>query len=612
MIFLEYFTHPAVFAFGMTLFHSLWQITLIAMVWKIAMYLTRNSAPYINYNISLISMLAIPVIFLVTFIRQLSIYGNTVEIFPVSQTNALSMTEETRSILTFAETLAPGIVRQVEIYSPPIVWLYLILVLILSVKALNDYTRIKSLRTRDLSKLPEYWQSRIEELVSKIGLRIAMPVFLSPRISIPIVTGFIKPVILLPLAMLSSLDVRQVEAILLHEFYHVRNYDHWVNAIQNLIEILFFFHPATWWISTHVRREREKKVDEQVVVVTGKPLLYAAALITLETKRQINQQAAIAAVHSKNQLLIRIKNIMTMKNKKVNPGRKTAALLAILISLITIAALNTVSDPSYATTPGINSIKDIPELKTLPEEKEIQDLNNIAEVPENNTYAIPDTNSVNELEEAKEISRENQVTREYYDRKISDPVVSDELRLRLEQAREQMKEIEMSYPEEFKAEMQASLEEIDKTLQKLNSGEFREEMRIAQEEMRRAMQEFDTGEFREEIAKAQEEMRRAMQEFDSREFREEMRKAQEEMRRAMQKFNSEELKEQMRRAGEELKNTLQQFDSEEFKEHLRKAREEMRIAMDEFDTEGFREQMRKAQEEIKRVIEDLKSEEPAN
>jgi bla regulator protein blaR1 len=93
-----------------------------------------------------------------------------------------------------------------------------------------------------------------------------VPVFLSPRISIPIVTGFIKPVILLPLAIFSSLDVRQVEAILLHELYHVRNYDHWVNTIQNFLEILFFFHPATWWISAQVRHEREKKVDEQVVV----------------------------------------------------------------------------------------------------------------------------------------------------------------------------------------------------------------------------------------------------------------------------------------------------------------------------------------------------------
>jgi bla regulator protein blaR1 len=609
MNFLEYFTHPAVFAFGMTLVHSLWQITLIALVWRTAIYMARNSSPYINYNISLISLLAIPVIFLVTFIRQLSIYGNTVAISPVSQTNALSMIEETKAMFSFAETQAPGIVRQIEIYSPLLVWLYLIFVIILSLKTLFDYARIKSLRSKNLSNLPEYWQSRIEDLVSRTGLRKAVPVFLSPRTSIPIVTGFIKPVILIPLAMISSLDVRQVEAILLHEFYHVRNYDHWINTIQNFIEILFFFHPATWWISAQIRREREKKVDEQVVGVTGRPLIYATALLTLETKRQINQQAAIAAVNSKNHLKARIKNIMTMKNKKANPGRKTAAILTILISVITIAALNTVSNSSFATTLGINNLKDIPELQTQPEVKEIQDLNNVAEVPENNTYSVPDTSSVIELEEAKEILRENQVTREKADQDISDPDVSDELRRQLEQARAQMKEIEMSYPEEFKAQMQASIQEMDKTLEKLNSGELKEEIAKAQEEMKRAMQGFDSREFREEMRKAQEEMRKAMQEFDTPEFREEMRKAQEEMKQAMQEFNSENFKEQMRHAGEELKNTIQQFDSEELKEQLRKAREEMRIAINEFDTEGFREQVRQAQEEIKRVIEELKSEE---
>ncbi|MGF1584560.1 MAG: M56 family metallopeptidase [Bacteroidales bacterium] len=610
MNFLEYFTHPLVFAFGMTLVHSLWQITLIALVWRFTIYLTRNSGPCTNYNISLGSLLAIPLIFLVTFIRQLSVYGNSVNVASVSGKNILSMLGETREILSITETQAPVITRQIEIYSPLIVWLYLIFVVILSGKTLLDYARINSLRTRNLSNLPDYWQSQIEELVSRTGLRKAVPVFLSPRISIPIVTGFIKPVILLPLAMFSSLDVRQVEAILLHELYHLRNYDHWVNTIQNFLEILFFFHPATWWISAQVRHEREKKVDEQVVYVTGRPLLYAKALLTLETKRQINHQAAIAAINSKNHLLIRIKKIMTMKTKKANPGRKTAAILAILISVITITALNTISNSSFATTLGINNLKDIPDVQTLPELKEIQDLNNIAEVPENYTYAIPDTGSVNELEEAKEISRENRGTREQPDREISYPDVSDEVRLQLEQAREQLKEIEMLDPEEFKAQMQASLEEMDMTMQKLKSGELREEMLKAREEMDRAMHEFDSRKFREEMQKAQEEMKRAIQEFDSPEFREEMRKAQEEMRKAMQEFNSEEFKEQMRRASEEMKTIIQQFDSEEFKEQMRKAREEIRTAASEFNTEEFREEMRKAQEEIKRVIEELKLEEP--
>jgi bla regulator protein blaR1 len=610
MNFFEYFTHPLVFAFGMTLVHSLWQITLIALVWKTAMYLSRNSAPSVNYNVSLISLLAIPVIFLVTLIRQLSVYGNNVTIVSASRNNALSMLGETTGILSVAETQAPGVARQLEMYTPLIVWLYLILVILLSVKTIIDYARINSLRTRNLSNLPEFWQSRIEVLVARTGLKKTVPVLISSLISIPIVTGFIKPVILLPLAMISSLDVRQVEAILLHELYHVRNYDHLVNTIQNFLEILFFFHPATWWISAQIRREREKKVDEQVVGETGSPLLYATALLTLETERQVSQQAAIAAVNSKNQLLIRIKNIMTMKNKKANPGRKTAAILAIAISVITIAALNTDSSSTFATTPGINNLKDIPELQNLPGAKEINDLTNITEVPENNTYAIPDTSSVKELEEAKQVLRENQEISEQTDETSSDPEFSDELILQLEQAREQMEEMEMSYPEEFEAQMQASIREMDKTLEKLNSGELREEMEKAQEEMRRAMQEFDSSEFREEMKKAQEEMKRAMQEFDSPEFREEMRKAKEEMRKAMQEFNSEEFKEQMRQAAEEMKTTIQQFDSEEFKEQMRKAREEMRIAVSEFDTEEFREQMRKAQEEIKRAIEDLKSEEP--
>ncbi len=588
MNFLEYFTHPAIFAFGMTLVHSLWQLMLIALAWRITIYLTRNSASYINYNISLFSLLAFPVVFLVTFLRQLSAYGSSVPVNSLLRKNVLYLTGESTEVLSVAELQNPGIARYIEFYSPLIVWLYLIFVLILSFKSLLGYARIKSFRTRNLSDLPDFWQSRVRELVSRTGLRKTVPVFLSPRISIPIVAGFIKPVILLPLAMLSSLDVRQVEAILLHELYHIRNYDHLVNTIQNFLEILFFFHPATWWISSHVRREREKKVDELVISTTGKPFLYATALLTLETKRQVSHQSAIAAVDSKNQLLIRIKNIMTMKNKATNPGLKTSAILAILISVIVIAALNTVSNFSFAT-PGLNNLTEI---------------NHSPELQPGIAYNIPFSSSIPELEEAKEIFREIQENREERHSDISDPEVPDELRLQSQQAREEMlKAMEQIDSEEFKEQMRTAREDMESAMQDFNSGKFMEEMRKSQEEMRQAMQDFNSDEFREQMRRAGEEMRITIQQINSEEFRDQMRKAQEELKIALEEFNSEEFREQMRKVQE-------QINSEEFREQMRKVQEELKQTMQEINTEEVKERMRRAMEEMKRVFEELKLDNP--
>jgi bla regulator protein blaR1 len=603
MNFLEYINHPVIVAFGMTLVHSLWQIILIALAWRITIYLTRNSATFIDYYISLVSLLAIPAVFLVTFLRQLSAYGCFVPAASLFPATIVSVNAESRELIFFGELQAPGIAGHIEFYSPLIVWLYLSFVLILSFKSLLEYTRIKSLRIKNLSNLPDFWQTRVGELVSRTGLRKSVPVFLCPGTSIPVVAGFIKPVILLPLAMLSSLDVRQVETILLHEFYHVRNYDHLVNTIQNFLEILFFFHPATWWISSHVRSEREKRVDELVVSATGKPLLYAKALLTLETKRQVSNQAVIAATGSKNQLLIRIKNIMTMENKATNPVRKTAALLTILISAIVITALDTVSDSSFTTT-GINNLKEInntAQLPALPELAGHQSINYIAEAHENSIFSIPETSLVIGLEETKEIFSENQLKRENRQRDIADPEISEKIRLKKEFAGEEIrKSMEEIDPEVFKEQMRTAREEMDKVMKDFESGEFREEMMIA-------MQELHSDDIKEQIRRAGEEMKIAIQQFDSEEFREQMRKAREEMSIALREFDSEDFREEIRKTQEEMRITFREFNTEEFREQMRKGQEEMKRAIQEINSDEVKEQMRQAIEEIKRVIGEIKS-----
>ncbi|MCR6679580.1 M56 family metallopeptidase, partial [Escherichia marmotae] len=73
----------------------------------------------------------------------------------------------------------------------------------------------------------------------------------------PLVIGYLKPIILLPFGTIASLSPDQVEAILAHELAHIYRKDYLLNMLQALIEILFFFNPAIWWMSDYVRVERE-------------------------------------------------------------------------------------------------------------------------------------------------------------------------------------------------------------------------------------------------------------------------------------------------------------------------------------------------------------------
>jgi hypothetical protein len=64
-------------------------------------------------------------------------------------------------------------------------------------------------------------------------------------VKVPLVVGFFKPLILLPVGLIANLPYHQVESILLHELAHIKRKDYLVNLLQSFVETIFFFNPAT-------------------------------------------------------------------------------------------------------------------------------------------------------------------------------------------------------------------------------------------------------------------------------------------------------------------------------------------------------------------------------
>jgi bla regulator protein BlaR1 len=125
---------------------------------------------------------------------------------------------------------------------------------------------------------PGDWQARLGRLRQR--LRVSRPVALmeSCLAEAPVVIGFFRPVILLPIGLLTGLGAQQVEAILIHELAHVRRCDYLVSLLQKFVEGLLFYHPAVWWVSGVIRAERENCCDDVVVAVLGDAHGYAATL----------------------------------------------------------------------------------------------------------------------------------------------------------------------------------------------------------------------------------------------------------------------------------------------------------------------------------------------
>jgi hypothetical protein len=130
----------------------------------------------------------------------------------------------------------------------------------------------------------------------------------SALVEVPTVLGWLQPVILLPAAALTGLNPDQLKAILAHELAHIRRWDYLANIAQTVVEILGFYHPAVWWVSSRIRIERENCCDDLAVQVCGNSLQYAKALTSMEEIRHNRTDLAMAA--SGGSLMARIARLL--------------------------------------------------------------------------------------------------------------------------------------------------------------------------------------------------------------------------------------------------------------------------------------------------------------
>ena len=94
----------------------------------------------------------------------------------------------------------------------------------------------------------------------------------------PAVFGLVRPVLALPILMMTGLPPEVVRAVLAHELAHIRRHDYWFNLVQMAIEAVLFFNPAVWWISRQIRIDREACCDAMAARLLGRPGALAEAL----------------------------------------------------------------------------------------------------------------------------------------------------------------------------------------------------------------------------------------------------------------------------------------------------------------------------------------------
>jgi beta-lactamase regulating signal transducer with metallopeptidase domain/prenyltransferase beta subunit len=179
----------------------------------------------------------------------------------------------------------------------------------------------------------------------------------------PAVVGWWRPVILLPVEVVTGLSVNHMTAVLAHELVHIRRRDSLVNALQAVVETVLFYHPAVWWISGRIRIERENCADDAVVATFGDRVAYAKALTAVAElcPRQATSMVAANGGDLKSRI-VRILNGGDRSDRRISvwgwlpvPG-----LLLILTATMTapLSALTQEDDPAIVGVAPSNSERD--------------------------------------------------------------------------------------------------------------------------------------------------------------------------------------------------------------------------------------------------------------
>lgn len=315
-------------AFGWTVVHSLWQGFLIALVLGIYLYQKPTENARRRYFAGFVSLASILAASFITFFVVLDHPESGLAFF--AEGEAIELFELGQSLpLTFAERLNENM--------PLIVLAWLIGMAFFLLKMMGGLLYVQRLKHRQLAAVPAKWIAVLDDLKSEIGLSTPVRLSASALVKVPIVVGWLKPVILMPLGAVNQLTVEQVEAILAHELAHIARYDYVMNLVQAFMEVVFYFNPAVWWISANIRIERENCCDDLAVQLCGNPFNYARALVSLQEMHQASPAFALSFAKGKNQLLNRIRRILKQPHKNSNAMEKFSIIGLVLAAVIMLS-----------------------------------------------------------------------------------------------------------------------------------------------------------------------------------------------------------------------------------------------------------------------------------
>lgn len=365
------FVNHVLRALSFTFLHSLWQGLILAVLVSGVLISFKKATPGVRYNIVAGALLAFMCITGFTFFKMMQ-PGGIASADPAADGTLLAGTG------SLVRDLSQRVMNQCNANAPLIVAIWFVVFIVKSVNVMAGLVKVRRIRVYRNLPASAIWQERLQDLAQRLQLSVAVQLLESSLVQVPVVIGALKPVILLPIGLLSNLPPAQVEAILLHELAHIRRKDYLVNLLQSFAEVLFFFNPAVLWLSSLLRDEREHCCDDLAISTLNSKRRYIEALVGFQEYSTAVNLPVMAFPGTNDKLSDRVRRIVY--NRRNSSSLLQRALLTVSVMVLACLLLVSTSHSLEARTnkheivspqtkSNIMSVENIPSDSTGPKKK---------------------------------------------------------------------------------------------------------------------------------------------------------------------------------------------------------------------------------------------------
>ena len=315
---------------GWALLHFLWQGALIGLAASIVLGMIDRRSSHARYLVSCLSMFACLLVFMGTVFSFGGVQNSAIQ----QGATQLQIVGQDPVELGLDELLMPDSERVVETASPSLAvddagstssWMGITIDSVVSFMAIfwcigifamgirftRCWAMTQILRRQGTAIPGRRWLELFDSIRKQLGVSRTLRLLESTIAGTPMVIGWLKPVILIPTSVFTSLDEEEIRLIFMHELVHIRRRDHLVNIMQGIVEILLFFHPIIWWLSLQIRTEREHCCDDTTIKQGSEPRRLAAMLLKLESLRiEPTHASSVILTASGGSLMDRIKRLV--------------------------------------------------------------------------------------------------------------------------------------------------------------------------------------------------------------------------------------------------------------------------------------------------------------